>query len=631
MRSAVAFSQVTYAYPESSEAALRGVTLELEQGELCLLAGRSGQGKSTLLRAACGLVPHFHGGTFAGRVSVAGMDTREHPPAQLGAYVGVLQGDSETQLVMSSVRAELALAMESRGHGATAVARAVEEVALALGIDHLLERSTHDLSGGEKQRVALGAALVGRPRVVLLDEPTSQLDPVAGDELIGLLRRLNQEWDTTILLSEHRLERCLSAVDRVIVLDGGAVAHDGSPSSFLGFAAEHEPSLQTPGAKLFALAGVSPPPVGVKQARASLRREGRLPDEPDPHVAQPMSHGKARRRDSVRAAGPDADTSATNPRVVGVRAAGADADTSATNPRVAGARGWLTRRGRGEAVAAPALTLHGVWCEIPRGPAILRGVELTIAPGERIALMGRNGAGKSTLLRHAAGLVSPTRGKIERSGRVALLLQNPNDYFLHERVRDELSPQALQRASLSALAERNPRDLSGGERQRLALAIVADGGETPVLVALDEPTRGMDREAKAQLADELHRRAERGQAVVVATHDPEFAASCAQRAILLADGRVIADGPAADLLAGGWYFATETARILGGAGGALRPEDGAELLRSAHTGETGSLSDGPEARPARNVQPARGPRQGTNKQSQETPELSIHAAGETHT
>ncbi len=594
----MAFSNVTYAYPESSEAALRGVTLELDQGELCLLAGRSGQGKSTLLRAACGLVPHFHGGTFAGSVSVVGMDTREHPPSRLGAHVGVLQGDSEAQLVMSSVRAELALAMESRGHGATAVARAVEEVALALGIDHLLERSTHDLSGGEKQRVALGAALVGRPRVVLLDEPTSQLDPVAGDELIGLLRRLNQEWDTTILLSEHRLERCLSAADRVIALDGGAIVHDGSPSSFLCFAAEHEPSLQTPGAKLFALAGIGPPPVGVKQARASLRREGLLPDEPGPHGVSTTS-------------GPEED-----------------ADTW---PQVVGVRERLTRRARRGAVAASALTLHGVWCEIPRGPAILRGVDITIAPGERVALMGRNGAGKSTLLRHAAGLVAPTRGKIERSGRVALLLQNPNDYFLHERVRDELSAEALQRASLDVLAERNPRDLSGGERQRLALAIVADGGETPVVVALDEPTRGMDREAKAQLADELHRRAGRGQAVIVATHDPEFAASCARRAILLADGRVIADGPAADLLAGGWYFATETARILGGAGGALRPEDGAELLRGAHMGEAGSLSDGLKAHPAGDVRQARGSQQGTNKQSQETPGLLIHAAGETHT
>jgi energy-coupling factor transporter ATP-binding protein EcfA2 len=611
----VAFSHVTYAYPESSAAALRDVTLELEQGELCLLAGRSGQGKSTLLRAACGLVPHFHGGSFAGSVSVAGMDTREHPPAQLGAHVGVLQGDSETQLVMSSVRAELALAMESRGHGATAVARAVEEVALALGIDHLLERSTHDLSGGEKQRVALGAALVGRPRVVLLDEPTSQLDPVAGDELIGLLRRLNQEWDMTILLSEHRLERCLSAADRVIALDGGAVVHDGSPSSFLHFAVEHEPSLQTPGAKLFALAGISPPPVGVKQARASLRREGLLPDEPDPHTPRATS--------GVDKRGGGAED---------VRADRLDAQVGGTRGGQAGARkriaGWV--RGEGPTAAA-ALALRGVWCEIPRGPAILRGVDLTIAPGERVALMGRNGAGKSTLLRHAAGLVAPTRGKIERSGRVALLLQNPNDYFLHERVRDELSPEALQRAGLDALAERNPRDLSGGERQRLALAIVADGGETPVVVALDEPTRGMDREAKAQLADELHRRASEGQAVIVATHDPEFAASCAQRAILLADGRVIADGPAADLLAGGWYFATETARILGGAGGALRPEDGAELLRGVSGGDVGSLPDGAEDRSAGDVQRARSPQKGTNKQSQETPELLIHAAGEAHT
>jgi energy-coupling factor transporter ATP-binding protein EcfA2 len=555
----MAFSRVTYRYPEGSHPALRDVTLQIGQGELCLLAGRSGQGKSTLIRAACGLVPHFHGGTFAGRVSVAGMDTREHPPARLGAHVGVLQGDSETQLVMSSVRAELALALESRGHGATAVARAVEEVALALGIDQLLERSTHDLSGGEKQRVALGAALAGRPRVVLLDEPTSQLDPVAGDELIGLLRRLNQEWDTTIVLSEHRLERCLSAADRVIALDDGAVVHDGSPSSFLRWAADAEPSLQTPGAKLFALAGLTPPPVGVKQARASLRREGLLPEAPDPHAAS-------------------------------VAGGVGEARASGARQRKAGVLGRLAKGGRGGG-GASAVTLRGVWCEIPRGPAILRGVDLAIEPGERIALMGRNGAGKSTLLRHAAGLLAPTRGQIERAGRVALLLQNPNDYFLHERVREELSAEALERAGLGGLAERNPRDLSGGERQRLALAIVADGDEPPVALALDEPTRGMDREAKAELAEELRRRAGAGQAIVVATHDPEFAAACAQRAILFADGRVIADGPAAELLAGGWYFATETARILGGAGSALRPEDGAGLLQSARARATGSQPD----------------------------------------
>ncbi|HEX3692768.1 MAG TPA: ATP-binding cassette domain-containing protein [Solirubrobacteraceae bacterium] len=558
--SEIIFEQVTYSYPSASEPALTDVSLRIEPGQLCLLASRSGHGKSTLLRAACGLVPHFYGGSFAGRVTVAGMDTREHPPARLGALVGALSQDPETQLVMSSVRAELALALESRGHGSAAVARGVEEVALALGIDGLLDRSTHELSGGEQQRVALGAALAGRPRVLLLDEPTSQLDPVAGDELIGLLRRLNQEWDTTIVLCEHRLERCLAAADRVVALRAGRVEHDGSPEDFLRWAADSAPGLQTPGARLFSLAGIEPPPVGVKQARASLRRAGLLPVGDEPVGASPM------------------DPAARE--TVGGAASGAN---DAPAPRVGRLAGLRMRRPAGEAEQA-AVAARSIWLELRGGPAILRGVELTVRPGERIALMGRNGAGKSTLLRCLAGLLQPTRGRIERGGRVALLLQNPGDYFLHERVRDELSPAAIQAAGLAALAERNPRDLSGGERQRLALAIVAGEGERPAVIALDEPTRGMDREAKAALAAELRARAQDGQAVIVATHDPEFAAACAERALLLADGRVIADGPASELLAGGWYFSTETARILSGAAGTLLPEAGAELLRRASGG-----------------------------------------------
>jgi energy-coupling factor transport system ATP-binding protein len=537
----LSFEQVTYCYPGVDAPALDDVSLELWPGEFCLLAGLTGQGKSTLLRAACGLVPHFHGGRFAGRVALAGKDTREHGPARLGAFAGALFQDPETQLVTSSVRAELSLALESRGHSTAAVARGVEEVALALGIDHLLDRGTYDLSGGEKQRVALAAALAGRPPVVLLDEPTSQLDPVAGDELVGLLRRLNQEWETTILLAEHRLERCLTAADRVISLEHGRVAHDGDPSSFLAWAARRAPALQTPGAKLFALAGLRPAPVGVREARAALRTRGLLAD--------------------ADALGPGRTADARDP--------------AHTAPRP---RRRSRRRGA-------ALALRGVWHELRDGPAILRGVTLSLQPGESVALMGRNGAGKSTLLRHAAGLLEPTRGRIERAGRVALLLQNPGDYFLHDRVGAEAPARALQAAGLADLADRHPRDLSGGERQRLALAIVAghDGAEqdAPAVIALDEPTRGMDREAKSELAAELRRRAGNGQAVIVATHDPEFAAACANRAVLVADGRVIADGDARELLAGGWYFATETARILAGAGGALLPEQGARLL-AAH-------------------------------------------------
>jgi energy-coupling factor transporter ATP-binding protein EcfA2 len=534
------FEGVTYRYPGAQTPALSEVSIEIQPGEFCLLAGLSGHGKSTLLRAACGLVPHFHGGHFAGRVTLAGLDTREHGPARLGALAGVLFQDPESQLVMSSVRAELALALENRGHTAAAVARGVEEVALALGIDSLLDRTTHDLSGGEKQRVALGAALAGRPQLVLLDEPTSQLDPVAGDELIGLLRRLNQEWETTIVLAEHRLERCLSSVDRVIAMQDGRVGCDSDPQAFLEWATKHSPALQTPAAKLFALAGLHPAPAGVRQARTTLRRHGLLPDEDSPApLGRPKANAKQRR---------------------------------ASKP-------------------AAALECSGLWHELRKGPAILRGVTLRIEPGESIALMGRNGAGKSTLLRHIAGLLEPTRGRVSRAGRVALLLQNPGDYFVHERVAEEAPARALTAVGLAELAQRNPRDLSGGERQRLALAIVTGSGEAPAVLALDEPTRGMDREAKSELARELRRRSEQGQAVIVATHDPEFAAACADRAILMADGRVIADGTAAELLAGGWYFATETARILSGAADALLPEQGAALLQIRVTGAS-TLIDG---------------------------------------
>ncbi len=560
----LSFHDVTYHYPAADRPALEDVSFEVAAGEFCLLAGLSGEGKSTLLRAACGLVPHFHGGRFAGRVELAGLDTREHGPARLGTLAGALFQDPETQLVMSSVRAELALALETRGHGAAAVARGVEEAALALGVDHLLDRPAHTLSGGEQQRVALGAALAGRPPVLLLDEPTSQLDPVAGDELLGLLRRLNQEWDVTVLLAEHRLERCLPAADRVLALRGGRLVHDGDPRAFLEWAGREEPALQTPGARLFALAGLDPPPVGVKQARATLRDRGLLSAEGVCSQAPPAVVATAvdnRRQGATPASA--TPTSAPGP----VAPSGPSAVPSL-------GRRLLRRDTR----PAPALHLRGVWHELHRGPAILRGAELRVEPGETVALMGRNGAGKSTLLRHAAGLLEPTRGRVERAGRVALLLQNPSDYFLHDRLDREASPRALALAGLAEEGARNPRDLSGGERQRLALAIVTDGGEEPAVLALDEPTRGMDRHAKALLAEELRRRAARGQAVVVATHDPEFACACAVRAVLLADGRVIADGPAAELLAGGWYFATETARILGGAGGALAPEEGAGLL-----------------------------------------------------
>jgi energy-coupling factor transporter ATP-binding protein EcfA2 len=526
--SVLELERVTYSYPDADRPAVAGASLDVEPGEFVVLAGASGSGKSTLLRTVSGLVPHFHGGAFAGRAQVAGLDTREHGPADLSRVVGSLFQDPETQIVMGTVRAELSFGLENRGDGAAAVARAVEEVALALGIDQLLERPTAELSGGELQRVALGAALAGRPAVVALDEPTSQLDPVAGDELIALLRRLNEDSDMTVLLAEHRLERCLSAADRVLAMDGGRIVFDGAPEPFLEWAAVAAPELETPGARLLRGLGL-PAFAGVKRARARLRERGVLP--------------------------PQAAT-----------------DPGAGNPEASQPRGPRPD---------PVLELNDVWHEIRNGPAILRAASLRIGAGERVALMGRNGAGKSTLLRHAAGLMKPTRGRVSASGRVALLLQNPTDYLIHETVAEEASTDALIRVGLrdGALAGRHPRDLSGGEKQRLALAIVmGDGSDPPAILCLDEPTRGMDRGAKEELARLLRALPA---PVLVATHDPEFVAAFATRVVLLADGAPIADGPPATLLSTGTYFATETARILGGAGGALRPDQGIEFITHA--------------------------------------------------
>jgi energy-coupling factor transport system ATP-binding protein len=565
-----------YRYPGGARAALEGVDLEVHEGEFVLLAGASASGKSTLLRAAGGLVPHFFGGELRGRVRVGGLDTRRYGPDKIAAVAASLFQDPESQVVMSTVGAELALPLENRGRRRAAVFRAVEETALSLGVADLLDRSVHTLSGGELQRVALAAALIASPRVLLLDEPTSQLDPVAGDELIWQLRRLNEEWGTTVLLAEHRLERCLAAADRVVALERGCVVCDASPREFVRWAADEAPALAPPATEMCARVGLRPLPVGVKDARSLLRRHGlEMPEERSPESERPRPERlQVPRREQI------------------------------------GRRSW--RSGRRGLDPAAALVLERIWVEYDDGTAAglaaLRGISLTVRPRETVALLGRNGAGKSTLLRVAAGLESPGRGNMS-AGEVCLVLQNPADYFLHESVREELpssvADRALEDVGLVEAADASPRDLSGGERQRLALAIVLagrglSGGPPPAVVGLDEPTRGMDRWQKRILAERLRLLAGRGAAVLVATHDVEFAARVADRCVLLGRGRVVADGPTHEVLSGGRYFATEVARVLGPTGAVL-PEEGARLLTarmaSARTATPSSLARPLEAAP----------------------------------
>jgi energy-coupling factor transport system ATP-binding protein len=512
-----------YRYPDAARPALRGVSFELGPGSFTVVAGASGSGKSTLLRALSGLVPHFHGGEASGELEVGGLSLRDHGPAELASTCGTVFQEPETQVVLSGVRAELSLPLEHRGTSPAAVARAVEETALALGIGHLLDRRTETLAGGELQRVAVAAAMVHRPALLVLDEPTSQLDPVAGDELIWMLRRLNEEWGTAVVIAEHRLERCLPAADRVLAFEDGALSCDAPPREFLRWAAAHGGALATPLARAFASARIEPLPASVKEARAALGARGASEPGPPP----PRAAGNGRRR-------------------------------------------W---RRPGAALAATDL-----WLELEDGPAVLRGLDVRFEPGERVALMGRNGAGKSTLLRLLRGLARPTRGRVERAGEVALLLQSPGDYLLHEHAVEEAGPEGLARAGLAGRERSNPRDLSGGERQRLALEVVLAGGPVAA-VLLDEPTRGMDRAHGERLAARIEALAGDGAAVVVATHDAGFAAGFAERVVLMGQGVVIAEGTPAEVLGGGWHFSTDVARAIGG--GALTAAEGAAALAAA--------------------------------------------------
>ena len=455
--------------------------------------------------------------------------------------VGYVAQDPETQIVSTTVAAELDLPLRFRGDHPAERARAVEEVALALGIPHLLSRTVTTLSGGELQRVALAVALVTRPPLILLDEPTSQLDPVSGDELIWLLRRLNEEWGVAVVLAEHRLERCLAAADRVVAMDEGRIGFDGTPRDFLAWAIELRPELATPSAMMFAGAGVEPLPVGVRDARQILRHE----------FPAPLDQGWGPDNESVPA--------------------------SQDAPSV--------------------LEASGLWVELDPGDGprdVLRGIDLEVRAGEKVALMGRNGAGKSTLLRAAAGLVEPVGGRTMVPEGIALLTQNPGDFLVRDRVGDELAgPEgeaAMKAVGLEVDPDRDPRDLSGGERQRLALAIALagrmEGRALPGLVCLDEPTRGMDRGLKCHLTDLAKRLAAQGSAVLIATHDVEFAVSFADRVILLGDGEVIADAGMQTVLSGGWYFASEAARVFDRPG-LVTVEQGVDYLNDLRNGAEG--------------------------------------------
>ena len=514
----ITFDDVTVTYDGATDPTLANVDLVVDEGELCLLVGRTGSGKSTLLRAVNGLVPHFTGGRLAGRVIVDGRDTATHPPRELADVVGMVGQDPVAGFVTDTVEEELAYSMESLAVPGPRMRLRVEEIVDLLGLAELRSRPLAALSGGQQQRVAIGAALTAQPRVLVLDEPTSALDPGAAEEVLGALHRLVHDVGMTVLIAEHRLERVAQYADRVVLLPGDAGAPAvGAPGDVLAAS-----PVAPPVVRLARLAGWSPVPVSIRDAR---RLAGTLRTL-EPPAPPPVTVGRE------------------------------------------------------------LLTARGVAVRYPGGVDAVRGVDLALAAGERVALMGRNGSGKSSLLWALQGTGRRAGGSVRAQGddpailkpgarrrRVGLVPQQPADLLYLETVAAECAQAdresdrepgtaraLLERITPGLAADIHPRDLSEGQRLSLVLA-VALAAEPDVLL-LDEPTRGLDYPAKDRLAAVLTELGERGHAVVVATHDVEFVAQFARRVVVLADGEVVADGPAADVVGSSPVFAPQVAKVL---------------------------------------------------------------------
>ncbi|MFF5272689.1 ABC transporter ATP-binding protein [Streptomyces sp. 900116325] len=549
----IRFEQVSVQYEGAARPTLSGVDLTVPEGELVLLVGPSGVGKSTLLGAVSGLVPHFTGGTLRGRVMVDGRDTRTHKPRELADLVGTVGQDPLSHFVTDTVEDELAYGMESLGLAPDVMRRRVEETLDLLGLAGLRDRPIATLSGGQQQRVAIGSVLTPHPKVLVLDEPTSALDPAAAEEVLAVLQRLVHDLGTTVLMAEHRLERVVQYADQVVLLPSpGAAPVMGAPADIMAVSPVHPPVVA-----LGRLAGWDPLPLSVRDARrrATDLRERLASAEPPPPAPSapaaptplpapsPVRRGLfGRLRTPAPRSGPEAAVEATT-RVEGLG----------------------VRRGRVEA---------------------LRRVTLSVAPGETVALMGRNGAGKSTLLATLVGLVGPTTGTVLVGGRaphrthprdmvrrVGLVPQEPRDLLYADTVAAECAAADTDagaaagscRALVSELLpdvpdDTHPRDLSEGQRLALALAIVLTA--RPPLLLLDEPTRGLDYAAKARLIRVLRGLAAEGHAIVLATHDVELAAELAHRVVILADGEIVADGPTRQVVVSSPAFAPQTAKIL---------------------------------------------------------------------
>ena len=608
-----AFEELTFRYPEAPRDALRDVSVAIEPGQFVLVCGQSGCGKTTLLRQfKSALAPH---GNQSGRVLFDGVPLVDVPECEQVARIGFVMQNPDAQIVTDKVWHELAFVLESLGCDERTMRLRVAEMASYFGIQHWFHKNVGELSGGQKQLLNLASVMAARPDVLVLDEPTSQLDPIAASDFLATVHRINRELGTAVVMSEHRLEEVYGLADRVVVLEEGRVVADGEPRAVAGqlHCADSPMALALPAA--------------VRIAWGVEGRPGRRSGEGAPCSNSIEVQGSSRATDvsvctSMNCARTPSPLRRPYSSIVEEGAA-LQVETPLT---VREGRAWLAdevaafppRRWAlpaGEvcdsAPARAAVELRDVWFRYERdGADVLRGTTLTVPEGSLFAVVGGNGTGKSTMLRAICGVARPYRGKITVLGRrlkdwkraelfrggVAMLPQDPLNLMVKKTVRGDLE-EMLDGRGLTAgqrtaavrevaaltdivpLLDAHPFDLSGGEVQRAALAKVLLN--EPRLLLLDEPIKGLDAFFKEKLAALLRSLTARGTTVLMVSHDVEFCASYADRCALFFDGDAVTTNPPRRFFASNSFYTTAANRISRGLfENAVTVEEVVELCQS---------------------------------------------------
>lgn len=524
---------LTYFYPDQKTPALKDICLQVKEGDFILMVGPSGSGKTTLTRILGGLIPQFYGGTIAGEANFNNESLFRLQKDKLRRNIGMVFQDPEKQILMNEVERDLAFGVENLGLEQKVMHRRIVETSNFLNLSKLRKRLTNTLSSGEKQKVAIGSVLAMLPQILILDEPSSQLDPASAREIFSILTTLHCEYAQVIILIEQRLEHCFSAANRILLLDEGKIILDDTPSSFALKAAARYPQFVPTVARLFAPKKAASIPLTIVQARPALRR---FFENAEMNV--PLENNQPRALSKV----------------------------------------FLTVKNISFSYSDTA--------EIP----VLNNINFTLSGGEFVTLLGENGAGKSTLLKIIAGLLKPKNGdvlidglnirvlnNVERAKKIAYLSQNPNDYLFNDTVEEELLytmrhlglsdknviHELLESLELGSHRNDYPRALSAGERQRVALAAIMVGN--PSLIMLDEPTRGLDLELKRKLGEMLQRYiAQKNAGIILVTQDVEFAAEFSTRAILLSEGQMIEDGNPQDVFHNNLFYSTQVNKLFRG-------------------------------------------------------------------